>query len=506
MLKHPTPPCPLPPGRYQFYKGTVTRAICTKAETGYIVAAAGRACWCAPGYYYINTTACGVCGANSYCPGSKSTMASATRTSCGSNMVTSGNYAMSVKECVTSPGYGWAASGATICPSGTYNPGYNTRACSKCPAGLTTTSTGKTSTQDCVAPPGYYYLRGAAVACAQGTFKVAAGNADCTKCPLGFTTQPGTVAAKLASACTCEWGRGARVSAQQGGRLCSPQHNSLSADMPGLAPLPCLVGAELEPHYAQAVCPHLPASRAPPLPTHHPFRADLLPGYGAASGATLGTTDAVACVADKYRNGTVLYSTGAATNCIDCNTGMKTLEGVTGATSSDACLVPPGYGWVAVSQTATICAVGSYNPGWNRQTCSSCDGSTGTITTAAQGSNSSDDCVIPAGNGARSLGGGAFTGFACPADTYGRPNATTGLVEVAWCVPCAWPPARYIASADAPLLFVQCPVLSTGHLRKLPPSLAHSTAPSIPFHPTATSAWSTPAPGPPPAAWTPAPA
>ena len=37
------------PGRYQFYKGTVTKAICTLCDAGYKVAQAGRACCELPG-------------------------------------------------------------------------------------------------------------------------------------------------------------------------------------------------------------------------------------------------------------------------------------------------------------------------------------------------------------------------------------------------------------------------------------------------------------------------
>ena len=168
-----------------------------------------------------------MCGVGSFCPGSKSTLASATRTSCGANKVTSQSLSSSVKECTVVPGYGWAASGATICPIGSYNPGYNTRACSKCPAGLTTVAAGANSTAACVAPAGSYYQRGAAVPCAQGTFKVDAGNADCSKCPLGFTTAAGAVGAKTPNACSCEWLFGG------GGVL-----HAAAGDFPPTLPLP----------------------------------------------------------------------------------------------------------------------------------------------------------------------------------------------------------------------------------------------------------------------------
>ena len=73
-----------------------------------------------------------------------------------------------------------------------------------------------------------------------------------------------------------------------------------------------------------------------------------------------------------------------------------------------------------------------YNEGWNRLTCSSCDSAAGSITTSAAGSITSDQCIVPAGYGATRVTSGGYTGFVCPTDTYGRPNVTTGLVEVTW--------------------------------------------------------------------------
>lgn len=74
-------------GRYQFYRGTVTRALCTRCATGYRVASNGRACWCAPGFY-LSGALCPRCGGGAYCPGSRSTAASAVRFTCGTNLQT----------------------------------------------------------------------------------------------------------------------------------------------------------------------------------------------------------------------------------------------------------------------------------------------------------------------------------------------------------------------------------------------------------------------------------
>ena len=103
------------------------------------------------------------------------------------------------------PGYGWAAGDASApCPLGFYNPGYNTRPCSRCPGGLTTRAEGALSPAECVAPAGSYYLRGKAIPCAQGTFKEAAGNVDCDECPDGFTTRFGDVGKVSRAECKCE--------------------------------------------------------------------------------------------------------------------------------------------------------------------------------------------------------------------------------------------------------------------------------------------------------------
>lgn len=224
-----------------------------------------------------------------------------------------------------------------------------------------------------------------------------------------------------------------------------------------------------------------------------PSPPGLLPGYSAAANAVVGTDAGTKCVANTYRSGTTTY-TSSAISCDACPAGMWTLTGVEGATSPDACLARPGYGWSSGSQTATICAQGTYNPGarrtrglrpaqrvpclprarrrapltrlrmralmdctkrppspasphapasplphcpvlthagWNRQGCVACDSSSGAITTTAQGATSAEQCYIPSGYGSRKTGDGAYTGFICPVNTYGRNADTYGLVEVA---------------------------------------------------------------------------
>lgn len=85
----------------------------------------------------------------------------------------------------------------------------------------------------------------------------------------------------------------------------------------------------------------------------------MLPGFSAVSGLTAGAAALTACPANNFRAGTVAYNAGSGNPCTSCPSGMQTLPGVQGATSGDACLAPPGWGWSAVTQTATICPVGT---------------------------------------------------------------------------------------------------------------------------------------------------
>ena len=81
---------------------------------------------------------------------------------------------------------------------------------------------------------------------------------------------------------------------------------------------------------------------------------DVLPGWNASAAESALLAVVAKCAANSYRSTTSFYR-GSAVACSSCAAGMATLPGVLGATSSDACLTPPGYGWQASTRDAAVC-------------------------------------------------------------------------------------------------------------------------------------------------------
>jgi hypothetical protein len=175
---------------------------------------------------------------------------------------------------------------------------------------------------------------------------------------------------------------------------------------------------------------------------------------------------------DKQDVSMKTFTTMAAEDCVPCPSGMVTAPNVVGATSVSQCVVPPGYGYVAASNSAVLCTGNTYNPGcaapppshafacvlsggacgappcraafascalrsppafpaaphhtrrYNRETCTPC----GAGILAPDGSASDGACYVPPGWFIERLNDTAFAGKICPADTYGRTNNTFGLV------------------------------------------------------------------------------
>jgi hypothetical protein len=167
----------------------------------------------------------------------------------------------------------------------------------------------------------------------------------------------------------------------------------------------------------------------PPRPALTPpwrLRTDVVPGYAAAPGATLGATPATPCPEESYRAGAAPYDAVAGITCTPCP--AETKADAPGADSESACLAPPGFGWDAASGAAKPCPVGSFSAAAGRGPCTPCG--EGLLTEAA-GSKGADDCFTPPGFFTVRAADGSFTAAPCPAGSYGADGKTYGLVEVA---------------------------------------------------------------------------
>ena len=151
----------------------------------------------------------------------------------------------------------------------------------------------------------------------------------------------------------------------------------------------------------------------------------LLPGYAMAASPVLGQTEARECPPNTFRSGEVDFNATIASPilCTPCPNRLVTAPNVTRATTMDACVVPPGYGFVAAggaaAGSAIICATCTYNSGYNRQPCADCGSG---FLTDAPGAVNADACYTPSGWGNVQNALGVFSAFVCPIGTYGRPN------------------------------------------------------------------------------------
>lgn len=94
------------------------------------------------------------------------------------------------------------------------------------------------------------------------------------------------------------------------------------------------------PRRQPVACTQTPATHTC-APSRPACRADLLPGFSAASGATLGTTNATQCAANFYRTNTVQYSTNAATTCTACPDNMQVRPRPQAPLAGSSGTVPP---------------------------------------------------------------------------------------------------------------------------------------------------------------------
>ena len=242
---------------------------------------------------------------------------------------------------VVQPGFGWApGDNSSVCPAGSYNPGYNARKCTPCPGGLTT------------AGPGFYYLRGKAVACARGTFKTAIANQDCSECPVGMTTPDWTVAAVdrgvMCNVLLPGYALQARPTIGVTNATVCPPDTFRAGEVAGISfasgeipCTPCGNGLVTLPNVTLATTPD--ACLAPP-------------GY--AYSAAMGTVAGMAalCPSNTYNSG---YNRQP---CISCGGGL--LTDATGSTNPEACYTPAGWGSALSAETgahiASVCPVDTY--------------------------------------------------------------------------------------------------------------------------------------------------
>jgi hypothetical protein len=259
-----------------------------------------------------------------------------------------------------------------------------------------------------VVTPGYGWAEAdASSICVVGFYNPGYNNRVCSKCPGGLTTaaEGSTSTAQCKAPAGSYYLRGRAIACAQGTYKANVANADCDECAEGLTTAFGEVGK-----------------------TDVTDCATIKPGYSAASGQAAGSITTEVCPADTYRAGELAYDSADGIACTPCGTNSRTMPNVEGAISPDACLAPPGYGWNE-DGSSTICEQGFYNPGWNREACTKCG--EGSITTAAEGSASPDQCYTPAGHGnKRSADGLTLTGFACPVNTYGRGTNTTGLVDV----------------------------------------------------------------------------
>ncbi|WIA20328.1 hypothetical protein OEZ85_006160 [Tetradesmus obliquus] len=276
------------------------------------------------------------------------------------------------------------------CPRGQYCPGGgadgnpDSRAFN-CTPGLATISEGARSEQQCYTMPGYGRSitqnddRGTVkidvFICPIGTYNVGGNTVGCTKCGTGLTTTktgatnstacvapPGSFADMGASAKTCPRG------------TYTPDFNSLPA---------CLT-----------------------CPAGITTVRDNSTSIGHSKLARKGYYLVNATAAEECPMGSYQGREAEVYKCDECPYGYQTR--VEGAGGNAECMAPPGVELQEGAEWVSECGLGSYKEGWNKNPCRPCGNG---LTTAAAGSVSAEQCLIPAGWGTGEV-------KVCPPGTY----------------------------------------------------------------------------------------
>ncbi|KAI8470025.1 MAG: hypothetical protein J3K34DRAFT_521703 [Monoraphidium minutum] len=256
----------------------------------------------------------------------------------------------------------------------------------KCGANKVTTTELGRSDRDCVVLPGYAWAMGeGSTQCLAGFYNPGYNTRRCNKCPGGLTTAgPGAAAPAECVAPPGYYKNGGRAVACARGSYKTALGNTDCTECPeGFTTVDGQVAKK-----SPSDCKY------------------VKPGFGAADDLVPGSSPATPCPADKYRSGDALFTTGTAVACTPCPSGMRTLPEQKGATTSSACLAPPGYGFNTDSGDAAI------------------------ITTDGAGASDENECYTPAGHGTARALDGALSAGPCAVNTYGSPDKTHGLNDV----------------------------------------------------------------------------
>ncbi|WIA40625.1 hypothetical protein OEZ86_013961 [Tetradesmus obliquus] len=350
------------------------------------------------------------------------------------------------------------------CPKGQYCPGGSADSnpdsrAFNCTPGLATISEGARSEQQCYTMPGYGRSttqnddRGTVkidvFICPIGTYNVGGNTVGCTKCGTGLTTTktgatnstacvapPGSFADMGASAKTCPRG------------TYTPDFNSLPAC------LTCPAGITTVRDNSTSIG-HCKLARK---------------GY-----YLVNATAAEECPMGSYQG-----REAEVYKCDECPYGYQTR--VEGAGGNAECMAPPGVELQEGAEWVSECGLGSYKEGWNKNPCRPCGNG---LTTAAAGSVSAEQCLIPAGwgvpcqecgTGFTSIEAGGEDEDACVVQSgwamdinFGIPKpcdvgtySTGGTTDTpnAECVPC---PAGFTTQKDEADSEEDCDVCVAGH-------------------------------------------
>ncbi|KAI8465713.1 MAG: hypothetical protein J3K34DRAFT_525137 [Monoraphidium minutum] len=315
-------------------------------------------------------------------------------------------------SCMCSPGYWLSDEGCKPCGYGRVCAGAKVtpESAARIPCGThkNTTTEFARSDRECLVRAGYGWAPGdGATECPQGFYNPGGNTRRCARCATGLTT----AAAGATAVAECQAGAG--FTRLEGGRVAACLRGQFKDDLGDLPCSDCPDGFTTP--------PDLPAATAA---TDCSW---VLEGRFAPAGAVLGNDTADLCPLATFRANATAYDGAAGVACDACPANMTTADD--GATSDEACVTPPGWGFDAATQQPYLCPLGAFSAGGDREPCTPCGD--GTFTTDGPGSAHPDDCKVPAGHGTTRAADGSLSAEPCPVGEFGRGADTYGLDDVA---------------------------------------------------------------------------